>query len=268
MSTITVRQRFDSPCAVPDEITIERGTLGDYRKLAAFHYRSHHAGAVMQVFRAVVNQPSAMSRFRSESSATQVVGVLVVSLPALACRLRDVATGGRYRGLEPRHAAAMLNREMRTISRVVVRPEYRGLGLAVRLVKHALAHAETPLTEALAVMGRVHPFFEKAGMTRYERPEREDHVRLLEALARVKLPATHLASTTTALAHIAALDERAQRFIDGELLRWQRSAGRRSIASAARFDRETAIRTAAAELASEPVYFIARTNQRVNRGKV
>ena len=44
-------------------------------------------------------------------------------------------------------------------------PTYRGSGLAERLVRHALATAETPFVEALAAMGRVHPFLERAGMT-------------------------------------------------------------------------------------------------------
>jgi hypothetical protein len=47
----------------------------------------------------------------------------------------------------------------------VVHPQWRGLGLAVRLVRQALATMTTPYTEALAAMGRVHPFFERAGMS-------------------------------------------------------------------------------------------------------
>jgi len=56
---------------------------------------------------------------------------------------------------------------MEWISRVVVHPIYRGCGLAVRLVRHALRTARTSRIEALAVMGAIHPFFELAGMKCY-----------------------------------------------------------------------------------------------------
>jgi GNAT superfamily N-acetyltransferase len=71
---------------------------------------------------------------------------------------------------------------VRTIARVVVVPRFRGIGLGVQLVRHALAHAQTRYVEALAVMGRVQPFFEKAGMQRFERPQGPAEVRLLAAV--------------------------------------------------------------------------------------
>lgn len=79
-------------------------------------------------------------------------------------------------------AARLLNSEVRCISRVVVHPQWRGLGLAVKLVRHALETMTTPYTEALAAMGRVHPFFKLAGMAEYRRPALKDRRRLLDAL--------------------------------------------------------------------------------------
>jgi ABC-type ATPase with predicted acetyltransferase domain len=73
---------------------------------------------------------------------------------------------------------------MRTISRVIVHPVFRSAGLAVRLVRHVLEHAETPYVEALAVMGRVHPFFKRAGMVEFDRPPLAGHVRMVAALER------------------------------------------------------------------------------------
>ncbi len=80
--------------------------------------------------------------------------------------------------------AARLNREMRTIARVVVHPIFRSVGLAVQLVRHLLDRAETPYVEALAAMGRVHPFFSRAGMTAFDRPALPDAVRVLAAMDR------------------------------------------------------------------------------------
>lgn len=131
-----------------------------------------------------VSRPSSTTRMAGFGQIrNRIVGVLVESLPALSCRLRDLATDGRYGGWKDRRMAArLLNAEVRCISRVVVHPQWRGLGLAVKLVRHALETMTTPYTEALAAMGRVHPFFKLAGMTEYRRPPLKDRRRLLDAL--------------------------------------------------------------------------------------
>jgi ABC-type ATPase with predicted acetyltransferase domain len=60
------------------------------------------------------------------------------------------------------------NDNVRTISRVIVHPQFRGVGLASALVRRIVSDCPTRYAEALAVMGRAHPFFEKAGMTRVQ----------------------------------------------------------------------------------------------------
>ena len=93
-----------------------------------------------------------------------MAAVLVVSPPVPSVRGRNVATRRRYVMKDRRAALARLNAEMECISRVVVHPMFRGLGLAGRLVRHALATAETPFVEALAAMGKIHPLFLRGGM--------------------------------------------------------------------------------------------------------
>jgi len=58
----------------------------------------------------------------------------------------------------------MLNACVRRISRVIVEPRYRGLGLGAMLVRDTLGQVGAAMVEATAVMGAVHPFFERAGM--------------------------------------------------------------------------------------------------------
>jgi hypothetical protein len=53
-----------------------------------------------------------------------------------------------------------------TISRVIIHPKYRGIGLGEKLVHDTLPQAGTPDVEAIAVMAKYNPFFEKAGMQR------------------------------------------------------------------------------------------------------
>jgi GNAT superfamily N-acetyltransferase len=57
-----------------------------------------------------------------------------------------------------------LNQKLSIISRVVVHPKYRTIGLGVKLVKETLAKAGTPYVEMPAVMAKYNPFAERAGM--------------------------------------------------------------------------------------------------------
>ena len=65
------------------------------------------------------------------------------------------------------------NANLRTISRVIVHPQFRALGLSTQLIRCLCAHCPTRYVEASAMMGRAHPLFERAGMTRVE-PQGDD----------------------------------------------------------------------------------------------
>ena len=163
-------------------LPIRAGTPDDYSALKHHHYRSGRPGAITQVWAIdapgqplaprwarICGDPGPGTPSPPAPAVPEVAAVLTVSLPHLACRLRSYATRNRYgTHLHPTQRAWLLNREVRCISRVVVDPRFRGLGLAVRLIRHALNHAHVPFVEALAAMGRVNPFFERAGMTRHD----------------------------------------------------------------------------------------------------
>ncbi|QDU35566.1 hypothetical protein KS4_36490 [Poriferisphaera corsica] len=150
-----------------------------------------------------------------------IVGVLVESLPALSCSLRDYALNSRFGSpLTLRQRAKLLNAEVRCISRVVIHPQYRGLSLAVHLVQHALTTATTRFTESLAAMGQVNPFFEKAGMTAYSRPQHARDARLTAALASININQSDLVRIAHAAALIAGLPNAQYLWIYAELKRW------------------------------------------------
>lgn len=142
---------------------IERGNIRDYRALGRFHYLTGPPAAHKRVW--TIRVPDKCRR----PGLPVVAAVLVVSPPVLQCRGRNVATGGRYVGPDRRASTGLLNAEIECISRVIVHPIYRGCGLAVRLVRHALHAATAPLVEALATMGAIHPFFELGGMNAFGR---------------------------------------------------------------------------------------------------
>lgn len=221
-----------SPRTDHSRFTIENGTMAHYQKLSQHHYKAGRPATGTTVF--VMHDQEAtdvVARFRNVkpirtadraniTTGPQPIGVLVRSYPRLCCQLRDLATARRYTRLDPRARAKLLNTEIRVISRVVIDPRYRGFGLAVRLVKHALSHPETIYTEALAAMGRVNPFFEKAGMTRYAAPPLPEHARFIAALEELHLPPCLLASPKGLAEKLAAATAANRAWFEFELRRW------------------------------------------------
>ncbi len=254
----SLTERFERlpGAALIDELRIERGASGDYQQLASFHYKSGRPGAVTAVYRMVHRAPTVVGRFVGRPDETTIVGVLIRSLPSLGCQLRDRATSDRYRGMGVLAAAAMVNREFRTISRVVIRPQWRGIGLAVRLVRHALGDPETAYTEALAAMGRVHPFFERAGMVRYDRPPRPEYARLLDAFDRLDISPSSLASVRLVLAALGASRTEDRRWLEAEIRRWHRAAFRTSKQYLAAMSFAQLLAAARDRLLSQPVYYL------------
>jgi len=59
-----------------------------------------------------------------------------------------------------------INKRLSTISRVVVHPKYRTIGLGVKLFRETLGLVGTEFIEMPAVMAKYNPFAEKAGMTK------------------------------------------------------------------------------------------------------
>jgi len=142
---ITVNYYPNEPakeCSLVKEMRIEPGILDDWRKLSGFHYRSHWAVATREIF---------CLRRKGE-----LCGVIVYSYPPIACF-------GRRKVL-PRMTVKELNRKLSIISRVVVHPKYRSIGLGAKLVRETLPRISTPYVEMVAVMAKYNPFAEKAGM--------------------------------------------------------------------------------------------------------
>ena len=108
----------------------------------------------------------AIREWTPSSCAPRVVAVGVLSFPTFRSRPRERELG--LSAMSHRDRLAFANANVRTISRVVVHPQFRSLGLASELVRALIAACPTRYVEASAVMARVHPFFEAAGMRRVE----------------------------------------------------------------------------------------------------
>jgi GNAT superfamily N-acetyltransferase len=92
------------------------------------------------------------------------IGVCVFATPAASLTLRT-----RYfRLADPRSEVGMrgLNANLWLLQRVVLHPTYRGAGIAAAFVRRACELCPVDWIETLTAMGRVNPFFERAGFVR------------------------------------------------------------------------------------------------------
>ena len=97
-----------------------------------------------------------------------MIGVIVYSLSYLNLKPRNMVFGQRY-VFTPGdlHKARLINDEIARISRVVIHPKFRGIGLGAYLVKETMPKVDANVIEVLAVMAKYNPFFEKAGMLQF-----------------------------------------------------------------------------------------------------
>jgi len=92
------------------------------------------------------------------------IGLCVFASPARALKQRS-----RFFGLSggwSRVRLQALNQQLVTLSRVVLHPTYRGAGLAAAFIRASCQSCTWPWIEALAEMGHINPFFERAGFVR------------------------------------------------------------------------------------------------------
>ena len=129
------------------------GHAGNYRQLSRFHYtRSAPASYALIVTAHHATCPN----------TRHVVGVGVLSNPTLSCGARETAM---RLGKVPREWRwRYLNRHLRTISRVIVHPQYRGVGLSSEITRCLIRLCPTRYVEAISHMATHHPLFECAGM--------------------------------------------------------------------------------------------------------
>jgi len=144
-------------------ITITPGQIADFLSLAPLHY--------------LAARPATFDAILCARHHDQCAGVLVVSRPTLCAWWRPRAWG-RQMPRERVAAARWLNQNVRTISRVIVAPAFRGLSVGSGLVRAYLARPRTRYTEAPAAMGVWSPFFERAGMRRLTAPPDPHDARL------------------------------------------------------------------------------------------
>jgi len=152
-------------CSIYENVCIEKGNIEDYSKLSRFHYRTKDK-----------NKPEnlRMKDCYKLLFNDDLIGVIVYSSSYLNLKPRNIVFGERY-VYTPGDLlkARLINEEVARISRVVVHPKFRGIGLGAYLVRETMPKVEAKVIEVLAVMAKYNRFLEKAGMIRvdYKRDE-------------------------------------------------------------------------------------------------
>ncbi len=233
-------------CSVTKKLQIIRGCLDDYKQLAHYHYRDSHLGMFTKIFAIRPSKPLGVQL------GAETIGVIVYTLPSEGVELRNVATGNLFSDLDKKTRFTLINKNIRCIRRVIIEPRFRGLGLASRLVRETMPEMGVPLVEAMAVMGLVNPFFEKAGMKAYAAKMPARCVQLIEAFSMVGTEKDVLISPQKVQQKLDQLQRPEAEFIELQINRFLQSYGKR------RYMQPGLERTrfVLSKLTARPVYYI------------
>ncbi len=242
-------------CTITKNLRIVQGTREDYESLSHYHYRESHVGPYAAIF--------ALKGKLSAATILKTVGVIVYAMPAAGCKMRSAAIPilSGLAGLDRSTRLKIINKNIRTISRVIIEPRFRSLGLAVRLVRETMPLMDAAFIEALAVMGRVNPFFEKAGMVRYDALPSLACVRLMEALGATGICERDLIDPRLAQQKLDELNRSATGFIEREIVQFLQRFGRRRLMKPG-IERTRFI---VSKLTDRPVYYLWK-NPKVEPG--
>lgn len=207
-------------CIVSRKLQVVPGGMDDYRRLAKYHYRDGRPGPMAAIF-ALKPKPESAPHLNAPT-----VGVIVYSMPVPEVQLRDIATNGFFAGFDRSTKCSLLNKHVRCITRLIIEPRFRGLGLARLLVRQTMPRLKVPIVEAMAVTDTVSPFFVRAGMKPYRAETPTRAVRLIEALSAVGIEETQLVDPTRVQFRINRLADGKGRFVELEIRRFLQSYSR------------------------------------------
>jgi hypothetical protein len=207
-------------CSLCDKLEIVCGDMADYRQLAPYHYRDGRPGGIKAIFTLRPRKPL-------KSLGMKPVGVIVYTMPVPNVELRSVATNNLFQGFDRQTQLAIINVNIRCISRVIIEPRLRGIGLATRLVRETMPRMQAPIIEAVGVMPLANPFFEKAGMKVFMPSVRLAHVELVEALSLAGIEDAELLDAEAVQSKLDALSPSGMQFVEIRIQQFLNSHGRR-----------------------------------------
>ena len=233
-------------CSIIKHLEIAKGGRQDYEQLSMYHYRDTKIGPYAAIY---ILRPTGRLAVTLNKKA---VGVIVYTMPPTALELRNAALSDLLGGLDKRTRLSVINKTIRTISRVIVEPRFRNLGCGKTLVKETLGMLDVPIIEAMAVMGLVNPFFEKAGLTAYKAPLPARCVQMKEAFDYVGVKKNLFIDAVKVQKKIERLGRKETLFLERQMRRFMQSYGRRRLMQAG-LERTRYILN---KLTARPVYYV------------
>jgi len=233
-------------CSVTKHLEIVRGGLDDYKALCCYHYRETDAGPFAAIFALRADEKLA------RRAGIKTAGVIVYRMPSTGLELRNIATNNFFTGFGRGTSLSLINKNIRCISRVIIEPRFRGLGLASRLVRETMPRMDVPIIEAMAVMGTVNPFFEKAGMQAFRAELPVRCVQMAEAFSLVRIEKDDLIDAEVVQERLVQLEGSEAEFIETQIKDFLASYGRRRDMRAG-MERT---RYVLSKLTARPVYYI------------
>ncbi len=251
--TYRLRSGYNQQSSIDAAITYRTGTSADWNSVKPLHYAAGNPATIDTV------------HCLDLEGHHGPVAVMVLSYPDLHSAARNLATKQRYTSGSPTDNAKRLNREIRRMSRIVVTPELRQIGLASRLIREVASKVQFRYLETSTAMGPFTSFCERAGFhpvpQDLSRPEAEWVAFTIEN----SLPANDALSSAALSAWICRLSVRRAR--KGKQLAWKlyyhlilhrklrRSAPRR-VPSDSNPQWPEAFRVAASRAINRPTYYI------------
>jgi len=132
-------QYAERPWSLLDRVVVEPGAIDDWHKLSFLHYRSHTV-AGPKIYRARIDD--------------WVIGV-VVYVPSV------IFSTGAQGVFRPNWYINERFKHVRRISRIVVHPNFRNVGIARKLLLESMPQLGVPFVEILSSMERLIPFTQK-----------------------------------------------------------------------------------------------------------
>ena len=206
-------------CSVCKKIKIVPGGFDDYRQLAHYHYRESRPGPFKKIF---VLRNEALRATRNN-----ILGVIVYTMPYVGLEIRSLVMDKYFIGFDKGTQLGIINKNIRCISRLIIEPRFRGLGLAKRLVQQTMPEMNVPIIEAVAVMGRINPFLEKAGMRPFTSEPSQCFAQFIEALSIIGIEDKDLIDPEKVQKKLAQLTSAENEFIEREIKRFLKGYRRR-----------------------------------------
>lgn len=164
-------------CSMLDDVVVDRGTTQDWTALKPLHYAAGNPATVHSIWRA------------THPKIDGPAGVVVASYPDLHSAARNLATDSRYKNVQDRRTASVLNREVVKISRIVVAPQVRGIGVAHKMLNEVVPRLGARYVECVTSMSRWSGFLAAVGFCEVPQTCHDTEAALMDWTSRVKPPA-------------------------------------------------------------------------------